>query len=150
YILFNTAYTIDSVPYGALMTQMTQNYNERTVLSSIKVGFSFMGARFAASGIPFILHILFASTPVETSYLYMGILCVIVMIGLLISTGVVSKERVEGERSQYHRFIETIVSFFKLKEFQQVTGMYLFNAIGSGVIMALSIFFISDVLKVGE
>src|SRR5699024_11267981 len=43
--------------------------------------------------------------------------------------------------------IQTIVSFFKLKEFRQVTGMYLFNAVGSGVIMALSIFYISDVLK---
>lgn len=150
YILFNTAYTVVSVPYGALMAQMTQNYNERTVLSSFRVGFSFIGSLLAAAGIPFIVDILFASKPVDTSYLYMGILFGIVMIGLLISTGVVSKERVEGERSQYHRFIETIVSFFKLKEFQQVTGMYLFNAIGSGVIMALSIFFISDVLKVGD
>src|SRR5699024_9585365 len=100
--------------------------------------------------------------PVETSYLYMGILFGIVMIGLLISTGVVSKERVEGERSQYHRFIETIVSFFKLKEFQQVTGIYLFNFIGCCVIMVLFIvfvcvfiivyfyLFISKELKVGE
>src|SRR5699024_10495914 len=84
---------------------------------------------FAAAGIPFIVDILFASKPVDTSYLYMGILFGIVMIGLLISTGVVSKERVEGERSQYHRFIETIVYFLKLKEFQQVNGMYLFNSI---------------------
>src|SRR5699024_6568018 len=102
---------------------------------------------FAAAGIPFIVAILFASKPVETSYLYMGILFGFVMIGLLISTGVVSKERVEGERSQYHRFIETIVSFFKLKEFHQVTGMYLFNPISTCVIMAMSCFFISDLLK---
>src|SRR5699024_2623999 len=126
------------------------NYNERTVLSSFRVGFSFIGSLFAAAGILFIVDILFASKPVETSYLYMGILFGIVMIVLLISTGVVSKERVEGERSQYHRFIETIVSFFKLKEFQQVTSMYLFNAICIVVIIALFIFFISDVLKVGD
>src|SRR5699024_11380014 len=87
---------------------------------------------------------------IEISYLYSGIFFGIGMVGLFISRRVVFKERVVGERSQYHRFIETIVSFFKLKEVQQVTGMYLFNAIGSGVIMALSIFFISDVLKVGD
>src|SRR5699024_11724755 len=93
YILFNTAYTVVSVPYGALMALMTQNYAERTVLSSFRVGFSFIGSLFAAAGIPFIVDILFASKPVDTSYLYMGILFGIVMIGLLISTGVVSKER---------------------------------------------------------
>src|SRR5699024_1291694 len=142
--LFNTAYTVVSVPYGALMAQMTQNYNERTVLSSFRVGFSFIGSLFAAAGIPFIVDILFVSKPVETSYLYMGILFGIVMIDLLISTGVVSKERVEVERSQYHSFIVTFVSFFKLKEFQQVTGMYLFNDIISDYIMSLFILFLSD------
>src|SRR5699024_11438848 len=81
YILFHTAYTVVSVPYGALMAQMTQNYNERTVLSSFRVGFSFIDSLFAAAGIPFIVDILFASKPVHTSYLYMGILFGIVMIG---------------------------------------------------------------------
>jgi len=150
YILFNTAYTVVSVPYGALMAQMTQNFNERTVLSSFRVGFSFIGSLFAAAGIPLIVDVLFASKPIEHSYLYMGIFFGIVMIILLILTGVISKERVEGQRNNEHNIIQTITSFFKLKEFRQVTGMYLFNAIGSGIIMALSIFFISDVLKMGD
>ncbi|HLR75905.1 MAG TPA: glycoside-pentoside-hexuronide (GPH):cation symporter [Virgibacillus sp.] len=150
YILFNTAYTVVSVPYGALMAQMTQNFNERTVLSSFRVGFSFIGSLFAAAGIPFIVDIIFGSKPVEISYLYMGISFGFVMMIILIITGVISQERVKGERNNYHGFFQTIASFFKLKEFKQVTGMYLFNAIGSSVIMALSIFFISDVLKMGE
>src|SRR5699024_10066538 len=107
YILFNTAYTVVSVPYAALLAHMIQKYNERTVLLKFSGGISFIGSLLAAAGITFIVHILYASKSVETRYLYMGILFGIVMIGLLISTGVVSKERVEGERSQYHRFIET-------------------------------------------
>src|SRR5690625_4044203 len=150
YILFNTAYTVVAVPYGALMAQMTQNFNERTVLSSFRVGFSFIGSLFAAAGIPFIVDIIFGSKPVEISYLYMGISFGFVMMIILIITGVISQERVKGERNNYHGFFQTIASFLKLKEFKQVTGMYLFNAIGSSVIMALSIFFISDVLKMGE
>lgn len=150
YLLFNTAYTVVSVPYGALMAQMTQNFNERTVLSSFRVGFSFIGSLFAAAGIPLIVDVIFASDPPGKSYLYMGILFGAVMMVVLFFTGFASKERVEGERSNYDKFLATIVSFIKLKEFRQVTGMYLFNAVGSGVIMALSIFFISDVLKVGD
>ncbi|MUV36883.1 putative 2,3-dihydroxypropane-1-sulfonate exporter [Lentibacillus sp. JNUCC-1] len=150
YLLFNTAYTVVSVPYGSLMAQMTQNFNERTVLSSFRVGFSFVGSLFAAAGIPLIVDVIFASRPAESSYLFMGIIFGITMMVILLMTGSVSKERVEGDRRNYDTFFKTIGSFFKLKEFRQVAGMYLFNAIGSGVIMALSIFFISDVLKVGD
>lgn len=150
YLLFNTAYTVVSVPYGSLMAQMTQNFNERTVLSSFRVGFSFVGSLFAAAGIPLVVDVLFASEPREFSYFYMGIIFGIIMIVILIFTGVISKERVEGDRKNYDKFFKTIISFFKLKEFRQVAGLYLFNAIGSGIIMALSIFYISDVLKVGE
>lgn len=150
YILFNTAYTVVAVPYGSLMAQMTQNFNERTVLSSFRVGFSFIGSLFAAAGIPFLVDILFANHSPTSSYLYMGVIFGTIMTILLIITGTVSKERVEGNRQNYESFLKTISSFFKLKEFRQVSGLYLFNSIGSGIIMALSIFFLSDVLKVGE
>lgn len=150
YVLFNTAYTVVSVPYGALMAQMTQNFNERTVLSSFRVGFSFIGSLLAAAGIPLIVDVLFSHKSTEVSYVFMGIIFGVMMIMTLMVTGLMTRERVEGERGHYHTFWGTITSFFKLKEFRQVTGIYLFNAIGSGVIMALSIFFISDVLKMGE
>lgn len=150
YVLFNTAYTLVAVPYGALMAQMTQNFNERTVLSSFRVGFSFIGSIIAAAGIPFITDVLFSSSTTSISYGYMGIIFGIIMMTVLIISGVVSKERIGGDRKNYPKFIETITSFFKLKEFRQVSGLYLFNAIGTGVIMALSIFYLSDVLKVGD
>src|SRR5690625_6331582 len=79
----------------------------------------------------------------------MGVIFGIIMAILLITTGAISKERVKGARTNYENFLETIISFFKLREFRRVSGLYLFNAIGSGIIMALSIFFLSDVLKVG-
>src|SRR5699024_4714808 len=74
YILFNTAYTIVSVPYGALMAQMTQNFNERTALSSFRVAFSFVGSLFAAAGIPLIVDVLFADHPIQQSYFNMGLI----------------------------------------------------------------------------
>src|SRR5690625_1720333 len=148
--LFNTAYTVVAVPYGALMAQMTQNFNERTVLSSFRVGFSFVGSLFAAAGIPLLVDVIFANQSEARSYLYMGVIFGIIMAMLLITTGAISKERVKGARTNYENFLETIISFFKLREFRRVSGLYLFNAIGSGIIMALSIFFLSDVLKVGD
>lgn len=148
YILFNTAYTVVAVPYGALMAQMTQNYDERTVLSSFRVGFSFIGTLLAAAGIPFITDVLFSDHSRATSFLYMGIIFGLIMIVALFITGFMSKERVEGERSNYEGFFKTIDSFFKLQEFRNVTGLYLFNAAGLAVVMALAIFYLGDVLKI--
>lgn len=150
YVLFNTAYTVVSVPYGALMAQMTQNFNERTVLSSFRVGFSFVGSLLGAAGIPLIVDGVFGHLLPEQSYFYMGIIFGVAMMFILCFTAIVSKERVQGERSHQDNMWKTITSFFSLQEFRQVASMYLFNAIGTAIILALSIFFISDVLKLGD
>lgn len=150
YLLFNTAYTVVAVPYGSLMAQMTQHFKERTVLSSFRVGFSFVGSLLAAAGIPLLVDLVFVNSPPASSYLYMGVIFGILMIIILIITGLVSKERVIGDRSNYESFIQTILSFLRLEEFRKVSALYLFNAIGTAIIMALSIFFLSDVLKVGD
>lgn len=150
YLLFNTAYTVVSVPYGALMAQMTQDFNERTALASFRVAFSFVGSLLGAAGVPLIVDVIFTQTPTQKSYLYMGVIFGLLMIFILFITGAVSKERVQGNRQSPDNFWQTIVSFAKLPEFRQVTGMFLFNAIGSAIIMALSIFYISDVLGLGE
>src|SRR5699024_2744449 len=148
YILFNTAYTVVSVPYGALMAQMTQNYDERTVLSSFRVGFSFIGTLLAAAGIPLITDVIFGHHERSTSFLYMGIIFGMIMIYALWQTGYVSTERVEGNRKNYEGFFTTIASFFKNAEFRNVTGMYLFNSSALAVVMALAIFYLGDVLKI--
>src|SRR5690625_447370 len=149
YILFNTAFTVVAVPYGALMAQMTQNYDERTVLSSFRVGFSFIGTLLAAAGIPLITDVIFSNYGRTTSFLYMGIIFGAIMVIILWQAGLVSKERVEGDRKNYEGFFTTIGSFLKSSEFRKVTAMYLFNASGLAVIMALAIFYLDDVLKVG-
>src|SRR5699024_5888667 len=125
-------------------------FNERTVLSSFRVGFSFVGSLFAAAGIPFITDIVLADSPAAVSYTYMGIFFGVLMIVLLSATVIVAHERVAGERQNYDNFFRTIMSFLQLKEFREVAGLYMFHAVGSGVIMALSIFFLSDVPKVGD
>src|SRR5690625_2344157 len=148
YIIFNTAYTIVAVLYGSLMSQMTHNYDERTVLSSFRVGFSFIGTLLAAAGIPLITDVIFGHHERSISFLYMGIIFGMIMIYALWQTGYVSTERVEGNRKNYEGFFTTIASFFKNDEFRNVTGMYLFNSSALAVVMALAIFYLGDVLKI--
>lgn len=46
-VLFNTFYTIVNLPYTALTPELTQDYNERTSLTSFRFGFSIGGSIFS-------------------------------------------------------------------------------------------------------
>ncbi len=47
-ILLDTAYTAVNVPYAALTAELTQDYDERTRLSSVRMSFSILGGVLAA------------------------------------------------------------------------------------------------------
>src|SRR5512133_2655913 len=47
-ILLDTAFTAVNVPYAALTAELTQDYDERTRLSSVRMGFSILGGVLAA------------------------------------------------------------------------------------------------------
>lgn len=148
YIIFNSAYTVVAVPYGALIAEMTQNYDERTSLSGYRVGFAFGGTLIGAAGIPLVTELLLGGFEKTSSYFFMGIMfgCVIAVLALINSF--VCKERIKSPRTNYQGFFKTISSFFKLKEFRQYTGLFLFNMVGLDIIMAVIVFFIADTLKI--
>ncbi len=148
FILFNTAFTVVAVPYGSLMAEMTQNYDERTSLSGFRMGSSFVGTLLGAAGVSLIVDVLFGDLPKTQSFPYMGMIFGVLIIGILFITASGTRERARHSEQAYEGFMETIGSFFKLKEFRIVLGMFLFNMIGFDIIMASFYFFIADVVKI--
>ncbi len=55
-VVYNTAYTMVVVPYGALTPVLTQDYDERTKLNGARMGWSMVGGIVAGVGIPIIAH----------------------------------------------------------------------------------------------
>jgi GPH family glycoside/pentoside/hexuronide:cation symporter len=51
-IVFNLAYTLVNLPYTALTPELTQDYNERTRLSSVRFVFSIGGSILSLYGAP--------------------------------------------------------------------------------------------------
>lgn len=148
YLIFNTAYTVVAVPYGALIAEMTQNYDERTTLSGYRVGFAFGGTLIGAAGIPLVTELLLGGFEKTSSYLFMGIMFGVIIAALALVNSFVCKERIKSPRNMYQGFFKTISSFFKLKEFRHYTGLFLFNMVGLDIIMAVIVFFIADTLKI--
>lgn len=148
FIMFNTAFTVVAVPYGSLMAEMTQNYDERTSLSGFRMGSSFVGTLIGAAGVTLVVDVLFGTTPKSSSFFYMGMIFGLMIIGILFVTATGTHERTRLSEQEFEGFFETIASFFRLKEFRVVLGMFLFNMIGFDIIMATFYFFIADVVKI--
>lgn len=148
FIMFNTAFTVVAVPYGSLMAEMTQNYDERTSLAGFRMGASFIGTLIGAAGVSLVVDVLFEGVPKSSSFSYMGMMFGALTILILFVTAAGTRERTQLTEHAFEGFFKTIGSFFKLKEFRIVLGMFLFNMIGFDIIMANFYFFIADVVKV--
>ncbi len=148
FVLFNTAFTVVSVPYGSLMAEMTQNYDERTSLSGFRIGFSFVGTLLGAAGVSLIVDVIFSSLGKQKGFIYMGIIFGVLIVICLFVTASATRERAVHIEQIYEGFFQTLSSFFKLKEFRIVMGMFLCNMIGLDIIMSVFYFFIADAIQI--
>ncbi len=148
FVLYNTAFTVVAVPYSSLMAEMTQNYDERTSLSGFRIGSSFVGSLIGAAGVTLVVDVLFASQGKQQGFSYMGMMFGALIMVILFITAAGTNERAKHVDQVYDGFFDTLVSFFKLKEFRIVLGMFLCNMIGFDIIMAIFFFFINDVVKI--
>ncbi len=150
-IIFNTAFTVVAVPYGALMPEMSQNYDERTSISGFRMGMSFVGNLVAAVGVALIVDVIFGGHDrYLESYPIMGGLFGIIAIVSFFITFTGTKERVKPLKQVTGGILETFTSIMKLYEFRIVLGMFLFNMIGFDLIQAIFIFFLKDVIHISE
>ncbi|MCU0535476.1 MAG: MFS transporter [Hydrococcus sp. Prado102] len=77
-VLFNIAYTMVNLPYTALTPELTQDYNERTSLNSIRFAFSIGG-----SILSLILYILISNAYPDDPgqrYLVLGFVCSVISV----------------------------------------------------------------------
>jgi len=95
FMLFNTAFTIVSIPYNAMTPELTQNYDERTALSGFRMGLSFSGTLVAAAGIMVIVDLIYPGEEAyRSSFPVMGIIFGAVTVASLFFTFFGTKERV--------------------------------------------------------
>jgi len=151
-ILFNTSFALVGMPYNALLPELTQNYDERTSITGYRIGLSFIGTLLAAAGIMVIVDVVFPGrSEYRTSFPVMGCILAAIMIlcTLLVFAG--TKERVGAPPGQSPgRFLQSMKSFVRMKQFRVVLGMFLFNMIGFDVITAINVYFLKYVVRMGD
>lgn len=153
YMLFGTAFTVVMVPYNAILSDMTDDYDERTNYTGMRMVFSAATAIVCAV-FPSMLISRFGSSVIgeaqKPGYLAMGI-----AFGLLFALGWIfaflgTKEKPElMQKTQGSSFRDWAV-VFQNKTYRTYLGIFLTVQIAIDLLLALIIFYVDIVLLKSE
>ncbi len=145
YIFFSTVITMVMVPYNALASELTVDYNERTSLATFRMVFSGISGILCAT-VP--LEVVRGFDDVRTGYMVMAVCFGLFFALPYIGTFFTTFERKEFQREIAHRrFSETItftfIEPFKVRSFRHVMMMYIFSFLTIDSVMAIVIYFMT-------
>ncbi len=151
-ILFNTLYSLVSIPYNALLPELSQDYDERTSISGYKMALSFVGTLLSAVGATLIVDTIYPGKSMyAVSYPIMGKVLGLILIVSILLAFARTKERVKSKDVKIQgNVFKNLKSLSKLREFKLVLGVFIFNMIAFDVIMALYIYFMRYALKISD
>ncbi|MBN1883542.1 MAG: MFS transporter [Deltaproteobacteria bacterium] len=145
YIFFSTSYTIVMIPYLALASELTTDYNERTALTSVRMVFSMVSSLVCAV-LP--LEIVKTFPEVRTGYIVMALVFASLFSLPFLATFFATKERPEFQKEpETFNFKRTFVEPFKTPTFIHVLLMYLFSMATMDIVMSIMMYFMTYYIK---
>ncbi len=159
YCLFNTTYTVVYVPYNALTASITDDYDERSSLTTVRIVLANVGLILGAAlfglfaGDNTVFSEIFVDAgydrfeAVKNSYLVSSAIFGLLAGVTMLISGLAVKEKYTGseEKNPYGLF-KTLSQFLKMKEFRYTTAYYLTSMLGFDILLALFMFYIQDSL----
>jgi len=159
YCLFNTTYTIVYVPYNSLTANITDDYDQRSSLTTVRIVLANVGLILGAAlfglfaGENTVFSSLFVDAgssrfeAIKKSYLLSSVIFGLLAGVTMLISGLNVKERYTGseEKNPYGLFT-TLSQFIKMKEFRFTTAYYLTSMLGFDILLALFMFYIQDSL----
>jgi len=114
FCLLNTAYTLVNIPYAALLPELTQDYDERTVLTGYRMSFAVIGT-FVGAGAVMPIISLFENT--QTGWSVMGSIMGGIMLASAMITIFAVREPARHEREKGSGFLKTYRELLGMKIF---------------------------------
>lgn len=140
YFLFDTSYTLVTMPYSALTPELTQDYDERTSLTSYRMAFSIIGSLVA-----FIVPLMIIGTmkPENSGRVFgMGILFGAACALPLLITFLGTREKTEYTTQSQPSLRESFRAVWKNRPFLFAAGIFLFTWTAADVIQAFLLYFL--------
>ena len=152
FMLFSAAYTVVQVPYMALTPELAPDYNERTSLTSYRMGFGTFASMLAVALPPTLFSLLSgAATPNEAAPgdwfsvgVIFGIICTVAY--LVAAASVREPRRSEASAPSGGLFREA-VSTFKVYGFPSVFFLFVLVTVGLMLVNSILPFFLESNLR---
>ncbi len=148
YMFFGTAFTIVMVPYNAILSDMTSDYNERTSFTTARMLFS-GGASLVAAVIPTIIVKGIGGNQngpsQKTGYLVMAAVMALIFAACWLVTFLGTKERKDLPEVE-KATVKSWMSVFSNKAYRNFLGIFLSFQIAVDLVLALFIFYIDIVV----
>ncbi|NJM22018.1 MAG: MFS transporter [Richelia sp. RM2_1_2] len=158
-VISQVFYTVVNLPYTAMTPELTQDYDERTSLNSIRFAFSIGGSILSL----FLAQLIFSPIFSETinrqqQYLVLAAICgVISILGLFWCVWgtrdrvlAFEAKRIQTEENKSLPIAEQIKIVFKNKPFLFVIGIYLFSWLGVQITASVIPYFVIYCMKLQE
>ncbi|HDP81215.1 MAG TPA: MFS transporter [Spirochaetes bacterium] len=145
YLFFSTVITMVMIPYNALASELTVDYNERTSLATYRMIFSGIAGIIGAV-VP--LEIVKSFDDTRTGYMVMaivfGLMCALPFIATFLSTFERSEFQREIARQNFSETLRhTFIEPFRVRSFRNVLMMYVFSFLAIDSLMATLIYFMT-------
>ena len=138
YCLLNTAITLVNIPYGALLPELSSDFDERTVLTGYRMTFAVVGT-FLGAGL--VLPIVNAFSNHNTGWTVMGSVMGLVMLVTALLTFFVIREPAHPERPRRENLFKTYASALKTKAFLTALFPWILHIAGVTVIQGALLYF---------
>ncbi len=145
-IVFNSLYTVVNLPYTALTPELTQDYNERTTLTSFRFAFSIGGSIVSL----ILAQIIFARiADPKQHYLVLGAVCAVIAVlplywcvwGTRVRVSAFEAQRRESHTPESLGLREQLRIVFNNRPFAYVTGIYFCSWLGVQITAAIIPYF---------
>ncbi|HHT83264.1 MAG: MFS transporter [Christensenellales bacterium] len=148
YMFFGTAFTVVMVPYNAILSDMTDDYNERTSYTTVRMCFS-GGTSLLAAVLPgLIINAIGGekiSSAQKSGYLVMALVFGLIF-GLCWLLAFLGTKEKEDLPPVLNITFKDVKSVFKLKPYLNFLGIFLFFQVCVDIVLALFIFYIDIVV----
>jgi GPH family glycoside/pentoside/hexuronide:cation symporter len=140
YVLFDTCFTLMTVPYGALTAELTEDYDERTNLTGWRMALNLLGGLMAAFFVPVIVGVF---TRQSTGYFVagaaFGLLAAVPYLMLFFTT----KERFAATEPPRESLLASFVATLKNRTFRFAAVVYLLSWVTVNLVASLLQYYVT-------
>jgi GPH family glycoside/pentoside/hexuronide:cation symporter len=140
YLLYDSSATFVYMPYYALTPDLSEDYDERTSLTSYRMGFNILGSLVA-----FVVPLMIIGKMIPENHSRVLLMAVIFGVAIalpLFGTFLVTHEKMDHVQQSPPRLLDSIKAAFKNRPFLYTAGIFLFTFAALEIIQTMMLYFI--------